>query len=366
MRQLKPEVVERRKKDLLQWAIHYYIKTSRPVSSAVIAEEAGLDLSSATIRGLLQELEEEGFLQQPHTSSGREPTDKGYRFFVDYLMGVQRLASGEKEKLEAQYRGSIEELDTLLSETSKLISKVSHEAGLVLSSQARGHILRRLELIHLGGRNVLGILVTEAGLVRHWPIRLGFSPSARQINVLNRFLNDTIRGCSVRQAQAAVMAKLRQMEEEFSELNALAGELLKEVGRVVSPEALYVDGADNLLTQAEEFGDMRTIQALMRVIGEKRALTGLLEDELRRQDAAKPQKALKARVRIGGESGVPELSRLSLVTTAFTHKDRVVGVLGILGPRRMEYSRMMSLIDTMSEIVSHRLSSWDLEAGNES
>jgi len=363
MRQLKPEVAEQRKKNLLQWAIHYYIKTSRPVSSAVIAEEAGLDLSSATIRSILQELEEEGFLHQPHTSSGREPTDKGYRFFVDYLLDVQGLASAEKEKIERQYRGSIEELDTLLSETSKLISKVSHEAGLVLSPQVRSHVLRRLELIHLGGRNVLGILVTESGLVRHWPIQLGFAPSARQVNMLNRFLNDNIKGCSVRQAQAAVMAKLRQMEDEFRELNALAVELLKEVGRVIAPEALYVDGADNLLTQADEFGDMRTIQALMRVIGDKSALTGLLEDEFRRQEAAKPQKALKARVRIGEESGVPELSRLSLVTAAFTHKDRVVGVLGILGPRRMEYSRMMSLIDTMGEIVSHRLSSWDLEAG---
>src|SRR5271170_7173103 len=99
MRQLKPEVVDKRKKDLLQWVIHYYIKTSKPVSSSVIAEESGMDLSSATIRNVLQELENDGFLHQPHTSSGREPTDKGYRFYVDYLMDVQRLASGEKERI---------------------------------------------------------------------------------------------------------------------------------------------------------------------------------------------------------------------------------------------------------------------------
>src|SRR3989338_2976701 len=172
MRQLKPEVAQHRKKNLLQWVIHYYIKTSKPVSSAVVAQEAGLSLSSATIRSILQELEEEGYLHQPHTSSGREPTDKGYRFYVDYLVDVQRLASNEKEKIDRQYRNRIEAMDTLLSETSKLLSKVSHSAGLVLSPQIKTHALKRLELIHLGGRSVLGILVTEAGFVRHSPIPL--------------------------------------------------------------------------------------------------------------------------------------------------------------------------------------------------
>src|SRR5476651_365905 len=119
MRQLKPEVVEQRKRHLLQWIVHYFIKTSRPVSSSLIAEEAGLDLSSATIRSILQELEEDGFLHQAHSSAGREPTDKGYRFFVDYLSDVQRLVSGEKATIEKQYESRIEELDTLLSETSR-------------------------------------------------------------------------------------------------------------------------------------------------------------------------------------------------------------------------------------------------------
>lgn len=362
MRQLKPGVAEQRKKDLLQWAIHYYIKTSRPVSSAVIAEEAGLRLSSATIRSILQELEEEGYLHQPHTSSGREPTDKGYRFYVDYLSGVQRLASGEKEKIERQYKNRIEELDTLLGETSKLLSKVSHNAGLVLSPPMRSHTLKRLELIPLGGRNVLGILVTEAGLVRHWPIKLGFAPSARQINVLNRFLNDNIRGCSIKQAQATVLAKLRLMEQEFRELNVLAGELLREVGHIIVPDALYVEGADTILSHAEEIGDIHAVQSLMRLLGEKDALTGLLERELDLKAGAEEQKKdLRPHVRIGRESGIPELSGLSLVTKMFVHNGSPVGVLGILGSKRMEYSRMMSLVDYMSGMVSRKLLSWDTE-----
>ena len=115
MRQLKPAVVEKRKRDLLQWVIHYYIKSSKPVSSSVIAQQSGIELSSATIRNVLQELEDEGYLRQPHSSAGREPTDKGYRFYVDYLIDIQRLASSEKEKIEREYSHRVSELDTLLA-----------------------------------------------------------------------------------------------------------------------------------------------------------------------------------------------------------------------------------------------------------
>jgi heat-inducible transcriptional repressor len=363
MRQLKPEVAEQRKRSLLQWVIHYWIKTSRPVSSAAIAEEGGFDLSSATIRNILQELENEGFLHQPHTSSGRQPTDKGYRFYVDYLMDVQRLAADEKEKIESQYKNRMEELDTLLSETSKLLSKVSHGAGLVLSPQMKGSALKRLELIHLGGRNVLALLVTEAGLVRHWPLKLGFAPSARQINTLNRFLNENIRGCSASQAQKVVLAKLRQMEQEFRELNALAQELLDHVGELVGPNALYVEGADALLSQAEDIGDLQSVQSLMRLIGEKQALTGLLEGELERVER-ETDRALRPVVRIGRESGVPELSGLSLITTTYKKGDKIVGVLGIMGSKRMEYSRMMSLVEYLSGVVSRKLLDWEEQDGD--
>ena len=359
MRQLKPEVVEQRKRHLLQWIVHYFIKTSKPVSSGLIAEEAGLDLSSATIRNILQELEEEGFLAQPHTSAGREPTDKGYRFFVDYLSDVQRLAATEKERIEGQYNRRINELDTLLVETSRLLSRMSHSAGIVLSPQAKRQTLKRLELIPLGGRNVLGVMVTDAGMVRHWPIQLGFSPNARQLTVLNNFLNEEMRGVPVDKVPAQVMSKLGSMEREFRDLAELAGELLKEVRQVAAPESLYIEGADNILSQAELFGDLKTVQSLMRVIGEKERLAEMLEQEI--QDAGKDKLPAKVRVRIGEEAGLPELKAASLVTHVYRHNDRVVGVLGILGSKRMEYSRMMGLVDYIGRLVEHRLHEWDEE-----
>lgn len=354
MRQLKPEVVQERKRHLLQWIVHYFIKTSKPVSSQLIAEEAGLDLSSASIRSILQELENDGFLHQAHTSAGREPTDKGYRFFVDYLSGVQRLAASEKESIEEQYKSRIEELDTLLSETSRLLSRVSQGAGMVLSPHMGRQLIKRLELLPLGGRNVLGVLITDSGLIRHWPIQLAFPPSAAQVNRINRFLNENIRGVPVDKAQQMVMTKLSQMEREFAELTSLAGELLTEVGRVASPESIYVEGADNILSQADQFGDLKTVQSLMRVIGEKDRLAGMLEKELKDDPTA-----TRVRVRIGAESGLPELANASVITHVYRHGDRVLGVLGVIGSKRMEYSRMIGLVDFVGRLVEARLNEWD-------
>jgi heat-inducible transcriptional repressor len=224
----------------------------------------------------------------------------------------------------------------------------------------RRQAIKRLELIPLGGRNVLGVLVTDSGLVRHWPIPLAFAPTARQVNTLNRFLNDQVRGCSVDEAQKTVMSKLGQMEREFQELTSLAGELLTEVGRVVSPESLYIDGADNILSHADDFGDLKTVQSLMKVIGEKSRLAGLMEDELKQPAAGKLS---RVRVRIGEEAGLPELKSASLVTHVYRHGDQVLGVLGVLGSKRMEYSKMMGLVDYVGSLVEARLREWDLEEG---
>jgi heat-inducible transcriptional repressor len=141
----------------------------------------------------------------------------------------------------------------------------------------------------------------------------------------------------------------------------LAGELMKEVGRVASPESLYIAGADQILSQAEQFGDLRTVQSLMHLVGEKDRLAEVLEREL--QEAKKDNLPARVRVRIGEEAGLPELKAASLVTHVYRHNDRVVGVLGILGSKRMEYSRMMGLVDYVGRLVESRLQEWDEEDG---
>jgi heat-inducible transcriptional repressor len=202
-------------------------------------------------------------------------------------------------------------------------------------------------------------MVTDDGLVRHWPLQLPFPPSSRQLSALNNFLNEQMKGVPIERVPAQVMARLGAMEREFSSLADLAGELMKEVAGAAAPEALYIEGAENILSQADQFGDLKTVQSLMRVIGEKERLAEILEREARDADAQRLP--ARVRVRIGEEAGLPELKSASLVTHVYRHGDRVVGVLGILGSKRMEYSRMMGLVDYVGLMVESRLREWDEE-----
>lgn len=361
MRQLKPGVAEERKKKLLQWVIHRYIKTSVPVASQSIAEESRMGLSSASIRNLLKELEDEGYLVQPHTSAGRVPSDKGYRFYVDYLIGVQRLAAEEKERIERQYSNRVDELDRLLSETSKLLSHVSHSAGLVLSPKMEKHSLRRLELIPIGGSQVLAVVVTQAGLIRHLPIKLPSPPTAEQINRLNRFLNDHIQAKSIREVQKAVQERVEQAERELRALGELANGLLSEIATVQPDEELFLDGTTQMLAHPEDLGDLKQIQSLISVLEGKQALADLLRKELEEEMPDPSAQTGLVQVRIGAENLLPQLRNVSLVTATYRVDDRIVGVLGIMGSKRMDYKRMMSLVNHVSDMVSRTMESWKKE-----
>jgi heat-inducible transcriptional repressor len=326
----------------------------------MIAEQSGIKLSSATIRNILQELEDEGYLKQPHSSAGREPTDKGYRFYVDYLMGIQHLAATEKEKIEKEYGGRVAELDTLLVETSKLLSKVSNGTGLVFSAPTQDRTLRRLELVPMGGPNILGLLVSEAGFVRHWPIRLSFEPTERQLGFINRFLNERVRGLRLKDVQATILEELRQMEADFNSLHSLVSGLFDHVSLMEEPDTLYVGGADHILVHSSEIGNLDMIQRLMRMLTEKRAFAELLEQEMVSEiEPSSSRELSRPRVRIGDESGIPELAGLSLITQTYNYRGQPVGVLGILGSKRMEYPRMMSLVDYLSERLSSYLKTWE-------
>ncbi len=360
MRQLLPKVAEERKRRVLRWVVHNFIKTSRPLASSSIAEESGLELSSATIRNVLKELEDEGFLQQPHTSAGRIPTDRGYRFYVDYLENAQRLASNEKASIEEQYGSRLSELDRLLSQTSKLLSHISHKTGLVLSPKIEKATIRRLELIALGGPRVLAIVVTQAGQIRHWPIKLSFVPSAKRVQRLNRFLNEHACGRSIGEIQSTLAAEIEGADRELRDLRTLADQLLGEIGGLVTPEDLYLDGATSLIEGAEDLGDLGEIQSTLRVLEERQALTELLQEEFdqRLKNGVDAEHSMVS-VRIGEENALPELKNFSLVTTTYNKGDKVVGMLGILGPKRMEYPRMISLVEHISGMVSRTLESWE-------
>src|SRR6266480_964225 len=163
MRVLNPETLENRKRKLLQAVIYHYVRTAKPVGSQVIVDKYNFGMSSATVRNLLVDLEREGYLTQPHTSAGRVPTDKGYRFYVDSLLDIQTLAATEEDRLRKEYSARAKELEDLMVSTSHMLSQVSHYTGMVLSPRLDKSLLRRLQLVPLGGNQILVVVVSHTG-----------------------------------------------------------------------------------------------------------------------------------------------------------------------------------------------------------
>lgn len=362
MRILSEKVHDQRKKHLLQWAIHYHIRTSKPVASQSVVEEGAFDLSGATIRKILKELEDEGYLAQPHTSSGRVPTDKGYRFYVDYLTDVQRLALTDKERIQHEYERRVEELDGLLAQTSKLLSRASHSAGLVLAPRMERHVLRRFEILPVGPRRAVAVLVTQTGLIRHFALELASTPPPHRLQALNRMLNDRLRDRPVAEALKTIEAEMETLDRELREMRDLAHQALQEVAHPTGTDELFMEGTSNILAHPEEFEDFKEMQALLKLMEERHLLAETLEMEL---DALAKEGASPVSVRIGRENRSPALRSLSLVTSTYRVGEQPVGVLAVLGSKRMEYSRVMALVDYISRQVTRALKHWDLPGHGE-
>ncbi len=359
MRVLQPEVAEERKKRLLQWVIHHYIRTSRPIGSQVIAEEGKFSLSPATIRNTLKELEDEGFLFQPHASAGRVPTDKGYRFYVDYLVEAQRLASDERARIEREYTDRMAELDNLLAQTSRTLSLLSRSAGFALSPRLDSQVVKRIELVPIAAGNCLAILVTQSGLVRHWPFALNVELPPGRLRLVNQFLNENLGRRSVHEIQATLIERIEAAEREFRDLEGLFRHFLKEFSRHCGPEELYLEGMVNILPS--EPVDLEAFRGLLNVVQEKKRLAELLEGEFEGQLKAPKgdSRKSKVQVKIGRENALIELKDLSVITSTYEVNDRVMGLLGIIGPKQMEYPKMIALVNFVSQVVSKTLSRWD-------
>ncbi|MBI4056538.1 MAG: heat-inducible transcription repressor HrcA [Elusimicrobia bacterium] len=362
MRILDPQVAKERKQQLLEWVIHRYIHSSQPIGSQVIAEKGGFGLSSATLRHVLKELEDEGYLSHSHPSAGRAPTDKGYRFYVDYLVEMQRLALEERERIEKEYNRKTEELSDLLSQTSRMLSVLSRSAGFALSPNQEEDTLRRLELVPLGAKHLLAIMVTDSGIVQHWPLRLSQDIPLNRLRQFTAFLNEQVQGMPVKEIRQNFGYHISRAEREFRDMAALARQFLREVAKLSEKESLYVEGTTHLLSESGVW-DFDEFRSLLNILNEKKKFARILEEQFRdtlKESGSKGNKDQSlVHVKIGTENQIPELRNLSLVTSTYRVQGRTVGLLGILGPKRMEYPKIMALVNFVSHVVSRTLENWD-------
>lgn len=346
MRVLDPKTAQDRKRKLLQAVIYQFMRTGKPVGSQVIVDKFNFGLSSATVRAMLLDLEKEGFLIQPHTSAGRVPADKGYRFYVDSLLEVQSMAAVEEERIRKEYTVRSKELEDLMVSTSRMLSNLSSYTGMVLSPRLDKSLLHRLQLIPLSANQILVVVVSQSGFIRHRVVQVSRPIGAARLALVSEMLNERLKGLPLSEVRTQILHHIEAAQQEQTEAFEMAQELVREAFDLRSTEGeLYVDGREKIFS-FPDLADFAELTGLLKVVEQKNLLTSVLEKAMKKEGLS---------VKIGAENTRPELRSVSLVSNTYKLGDHTIGVLGILGPRRMEYGRMISLVEGFSKIVNQVL-----------
>ncbi len=334
---------------LLKALVERYIAEGQPVGSRTLAKEAGLELSPATIRNVLADLEEMGLVRSPHTSAGRVPTERGYRIFVDTLLTVRPLQSAQIRRFEHEL-GHDDNPKQLLENASHLLSEVTQLAGLItLRRRNQSVALRQLDFVGLSAERVLVILVTQDGEVQNRVIHTERQYSPAELVQAANYFNETFSGLPLADVKRALLTEMQKTSEEMQRMMQLAldmarGLLLDEKH---DTDDLMVSGESKLM-DFPELGDIQKLRKLFEAFTRKRDLLHLLDRSLR---------AGGVKLFIGSESGYEALEGCSLVTAPYTQDGRLVGTLGVIGPTRMPYEQVIPFVDVTAKLLSGALSS---------
>lgn len=338
------EDLTNRQKDILRVIVSLYVKTVTPIGSRTIAKSYRDAMSPATIRNEMHDLEERGFIQQPHTSAGRIPTDKGYRHYVDHLKLETAVPRHIAALVAREYRERMDNIEALFERTSKILSSLSEQAGLVIFPTFEGLTLKRIELTLLSNRHLLVVWVTSNGFVQNKLINSHEIPEA-DLARINRVLNEELSGVLMSEVKKRLLEKLKVQHQR---LYQSAQTIVKESLPNSQSRRLALEGSRFILDQPE-FQDWEKSRRLFKTLEEKEFLTDLVQTRTEHEGV---------NVQIGLEHRCEDIWDCSFVTARYQVNQKVVGSLGILGPRRMPYERVISLVDYVSRRFSEALEQW--------
>ncbi|ACC97668.1 Heat-inducible transcription repressor HrcA [Elusimicrobium minutum Pei191] len=353
MRILKPEVAQEREEKLLRWVIQKFVETRRPIGSELVAKHALPGISSATIRNIMKKLEEEGYLLQPHTSGGRIPTDKAYRFYVDYLSKVQKIAAQEKIRIEKEYEDASSELDRTMVQTSRMLAALSNSAGFVYTTSIAEQVVKRLDFIPLAPEHILAVLVTESGSVKHLPLRTNYTISPARLRFLSNVINEKLAGLTVVDAQRVLWESMNTGNNEINDVLILAKKVLEEISEAQNNSEIYLEGLGQLLEGITDT-DYDDLRQMLRIVEERKSFAAMMEERIKDLQHS----GNKISVTIGSEHGLKEFKNLSIISSAYKVGDKTIGMLGIIGPKHMEYTRMISLVNFIGDLLENSMNNW--------
>ncbi len=333
-----------RERLLLKTLIERYIADGQPVGSRALSKVSGLDLSAASIRNIMADLEEMGFIASPHTSAGRVPTPRGYRIFVDTLLTVKPLDLVEVHQLEEQLQP--DNAQKLVTAASHLLSDLTRFAGVVRTPKRSSAAFRHMEFVRLSDKRILLIIVTPEGDVQNRLLITQRAYSPAELTEAANFLNQHYAGLEFDEIKPRLRDELRKLREEVTQLMTRALDASHETIAEVK-ENYVISGERNLLQVEDLSSNMAGLRKLFELFEQRTGLIQLLELSSHAQGV---------QIFIGGESGLVPLDEFSVVTSPYEVDGRVVGTVGVIGPTRMAYERVIPIVDITARLLSSALS----------
>jgi heat-inducible transcriptional repressor len=333
-----------REKEILKYIVENFVKLAAPVGSRSVSKQSDLNLSSATIRNIMSDLEDMELLRTPHTSAGRIPTDKGYRFYVDVLMSHEKLTDTDKKIVKSkieELKKSTPESDDLYIETSKILGKITHQLAIVSQPFLKSGILEKIQLVRISSNKILVVINIKSGYVKTVVLELDSEVSASKISKLNSILNEKLSGITLTEIRESFSERLKDSITKDAELVQL---FINSIDTLYSEEEkgskLFIGGTGDVILQPE-FDDPHNFRNIVRLVEDKNLVLHIFEN-------IEPE---KINITIGKENEEEMFEDYSIICSNYKIGE-IRGNIGILGPKRMDYSKMVSLIDYTSKLLS--------------
>lgn len=341
------ETLTEREEKILYAVINEYIHTAAPIGSQTIVEAYDVGLSAASVRNIMALLEEKGYLMQPHTSAGRAPTEKGFRFYVDTYLKKRSLNKKEQERIRSSYNLERLDVEEVVKETSRVLSLFSHYLGVVLAPKLTHASIKKFELIHVKKNYILVILISSSGIIYKQLLRIEEELRQDDLDRMANFLNSFASGLTLREVKERVIEEMKKEKNLFDRLILRALEISKTaIADAEKTKEVYIEGSSNILSQPE-FRDLQKMKALLKAVEEKGAILKILDKCLR-------SKGLQ--VVIGSENPWKEISTCTIIAAPYGTEKEVLGTLGVIGPIRMDYERTIPLVEYTAALVSNMIS----------
>lgn len=319
-----------------------YIADGQPVGSRALSKISGLDVSPATIRNIMADLEELGYVASPHTSAGRIPTPRGYRIFVDTLLTVQHI---NEQEVEARMKLQSPQPQKLISNAAQMLSSLSQFAGVVMSPR-RESVFHQIEFLRLGEKRILLVIVSPAGDVQNRLLLTDVDYTPAQLVQSANYINQNYGGLHFDEVHQRLQSEVRQLRDDMGRLMQAAVEAGSEAMNDNS-EDVVIAGERNLLSVADLSSNMASLRQMFDLFEQKTGLMQLLDVS---------SKASGVQIYIGGESNLVPMDEMSVVTAPYTANGQIVGTLGVIGPTRMAYERVIPIVDITAKLLSNALS----------